>query len=443
MKKLYREAIQLGEQRGAEQIELFILKGTTDVIQFEKNGIIASESKTLTGISVRAYTNKGLGLATTTLLTKDSILNAVKKAVTLSKSSPPDELFKSLPESKTNYPTVDGLDDKAIRNLSAASLANLAIEGIDSALEEQEVLVSGSFNRVSVEESIYNSLGIYVEEKYSSLTGIIYAKAEKNGNIATSWDYQKTRSKKAFNPKKIGQKAAKNAVSLLGAKKIESGKLPIILDHRSTLDTLSSILSIGLDAYEVILGTAFFKDRLGEQITNSKLTVIDNPLYPGGVGSAAFDDEGVPHHKTTLIKEGIAQSFFSNSYYANVLDIENTAHAYKASLSGKPHPELTQLQIKPGEWSEEELLEETKRGLLIKDTAISPSGGTPNISALVDQGFLIENGEIKHPVKETMVGITIFELLKRIDAISKTILEEGGTKSPMIRIEPVKIAGGK
>ncbi|MCK5157898.1 MAG: hypothetical protein KAR08_01980 [Candidatus Heimdallarchaeota archaeon] len=48
---------------------------------------------------------------------------------------------------------------------------------------------------------------------------------------------------------------------------------------RGSLDTLSSIISAGLDAFEVILGTAYFKDRLGEQITNEGITLIDNPLY--------------------------------------------------------------------------------------------------------------------------------------------------------------------
>ncbi|MCK5045598.1 MAG: TldD/PmbA family protein, partial [Candidatus Heimdallarchaeota archaeon] len=72
-----------------------------------------------------------------------------------------------------------------------------------------------------------------------------------------------------------------------------------------------------------------------------------------------------------------------------------------------------------------------------------PSSGSPNISVLIDQGFLIENGEISHPLKETMVGTNIFDLLKNINAISKEVVNESGSISPAIRIANAKIAGGE
>jgi PmbA protein len=286
-------------------------------------------------------------------------------------------------------------------------------------------------------------MGIETSQSLNSLSGVLFVKAEKNGDIATSWDYQKTRKANEFDPIKIGRTAAENAVSLLGAKKIKSEKLPVILDNRSTMDTLASVIGVGLDAYEVILGTAFFKDRLGEQITHEQVTIVDNPLYPSGVGSAKFDDEGVPHSELTLIENGVAKAYFSNSYCANILGIKNTGHASKGSLSSKPHPDLTQLQISPGDWSIDEMIAETKKGLYLKDSSLEPTSSSPNISVLVDQGFMIKNGEIAHPLKETMVGTTIFKLLKRIDAISKETINEAGSISPCIRIKQAQIAGGK
>lgn len=443
MGNIYHKALQLGLKKGADQIEIYVLKGNTDVVQLEKNAIKASESKSVTGIGVRAYTKKGLGIATTSLIDPPSIKDIIIKAVKLSKLSPPDKLFKTLPGPFEKYPEIEGLSDNKISELPADELTDLAIEAIDSALEKHDVIVSGSFNRSNATEIIYNSLGVEVTQKLNSLSGVLFVKAESNGDIATSWDYQKTRKADEFDPKKIGSTAAKNAISLLGAKKIKTDKLPIILDNRSALDTLSSIVGVGLDAYEVILGTAFFKDRLGEQITNAKITINDNPLYPGGVGSAIFDDEGVPHSKLTLIEEGVAKAYFSNSYCANILGIKNTGNASKGCLSSKPHPDLTQIQINAGDWSTEEIIAETKKGLYLKDSSLEPTSGSPNISVLVDQGFMIKNGEIAHPLKETMVGTTIFELLKQIDAISKETLNESGSISPTIRISQANIAGGK
>ncbi len=440
---IYHKAISYGLKKGADQVELFVIEGYSDVVQLEKNAIKASESKSVTGLGVRAYTKKGLGIATTSLIDEDSTKDIVNKAVKLSKLSPPDKLFKTLPGPFEIYPTIDGLSNEGVSNLSADKLTEMAITAIDSALEKHDVVVSGNLTRSHATEIIYNSLGVEVTQNLSSLSGVIFVKAEKEDDIATSWDYQKTRSVKEFDPERIGRTASENAISLLGSKKIKSQELPIILDSRGSLDTLSSIISAGLDAFEVILGTAYFKDRLGEQITNEGITLIDNPLYPGGVGSANFDDEGVPHKELTLIEAGVAKAYFSNSYCANVLGIKNTGHASKGSLSSKPHPDLTQIQISPGSWTVDEIIAETKKGLYLKDSSLEPSSGSPNISVLIDQGFLIENGEISHPLKETMVGTNIFDLLKNINAISKEVVNESGSISPAIRIANAKIAGGE
>ncbi|MCF2142289.1 MAG: TldD/PmbA family protein [Candidatus Heimdallarchaeota archaeon] len=434
------EAINFGLKRGADQLEFFILHGNSETVQIEKSAIKASENKSISGMGIRAYTKKGLGIATTTLLTECSLKELTKKAVQLSKIAPPDELFKSLPGPFTAYPKVNGLYDKTITNFPDGHLTDLAIEAIEAGLEKHNVIISGSFEREVVEESIYNSLGVEVNQKATALAGVIYAKAERSGDIATSWDYQRIREAATFNPVEIGSNAAKNAVSLLGAKKVKSGEMAVILDQRSTQDTFLTIFGTGLNAYEVLLKTAFFMDRLGQKITHEQITVHDNPLYPGGSASAIFDDEGVPHQKITLIKKGIAIAYFSNSYTANALNIPNTAHAAKSNLGGIPYPDLNQLQIEAGDWSSEELIRETKKGIYLKDTPLEPTTGSPNISILVDQGFLIEKGEITHPLKETMIGTNVFSLLKNIDAVGKELLNEAGSIAPMIRISKATVS---
>ncbi|MHA1213368.1 MAG: PmbA/TldA family metallopeptidase [Candidatus Heimdallarchaeota archaeon] len=159
MGDIYQKAVHYGLKKGADQVEIFILEGFTDVIQLEKNAIKASESKTVTGIGVRAYTNKGLGIATTSLLDQDSINNIVGKAVKLSKLSPPDDLFERLPGPFDTYPEVTGLCDEKICNLPDGQLTEMAIEAIDNALEKHDVIASGNFSRSYAIEKIYNNFG--------------------------------------------------------------------------------------------------------------------------------------------------------------------------------------------------------------------------------------------------------------------------------------------
>ncbi|MEA2070875.1 MAG: TldD/PmbA family protein [Asgard group archaeon] len=444
MEQIFQNAIEYGQKKGADQLDLYILEGCSETVQIEKNNIIVSESKSITGIGIRVYTNNSLGMATTSLLTKQAILEAINRAYGLSKASPSDELFDSLPGPYSDYPIIGGLADAETCSLPGDYLTEIAIEAIETALEKHDdIILSGNFKRTYATEKIINNLGISVEQNFSSLSGLLFAKALKNGEVATSWDYQRVRNVKDFSYREIAKNAVENAKSLLGAKKIQSEKLPLILDQRSTIDTIGSILSRGLNAYQVVLGTAFFKDSLGDLIATEQLTVQDNSLYPKGTGSSPFDDEGVPHQKLTLIEDGVAKAYFSDSYSAKILGIENTAHAERGGIGGKPHPGLNQLQIEAGDWTIDEMIAETKKGLYLKDSGLNPSSGTPNISNLIDQGYLIQDGELSHPIKETMVGTTVFHLLKNIEAISKERINESGSISPAIKVSAVPIAGGK
>lgn len=113
-----------------------------------------------------------------------------------------------------------------------------------------------------------------------------------------------------------------------------------------------------------------------------------------------------------------------------------------ASSTAKPHPGLTNTQIGSGNASIEELIRETRKGIYIYDSGFGPMAGTTNVSSMIDYGFLIENGELKHSVKNTMIGTTVLDLLKNIDMASKELLDESGRISPSIRVLTVKVAGG-
>jgi len=268
MDEFYKKAVKYGLKKKADQVELFVLKGYTDVVQLEKNAIFAAESKTITGIGIRAYTKNGVGMATTSSLDHSAIKGVVSKAVTLSKLSPPDDLFESLPGPFDKYPKLDGLYDDAIENMPDDDLPEMAITAIDCALEKHDVIVMGNFKRLIVSESIYNSMGVETSQSFSSLTGVIFAKAEKKDDIATSWDYQKVRKMDEFSPETIGSEAAKNAVSLLGSKKIKGGELPVILDNIKKIISVKTVIP----EPSSIFGSAPYSNNNSIKTQLSKLT---------------------------------------------------------------------------------------------------------------------------------------------------------------------------
>jgi PmbA protein len=112
-------------------------------------------------------------------------------------------------------------------------------------------------------------------------------------------------------------------------------------------------------------------------------------------------------------------------------------------MTSKPAPSLTNILISPGTWALDELISETKRGILMEDGGLRARPSSTNISSMVNSGHYIEDGEVVHPVKNTMVGTTVFEFLKNIEGLSREVLLEGGSSSPALKLKQIKVSGGR
>ena len=89
------------------------------------------------------------------------------------------------------------------------------------------------------------------------------------------------------------------------------------------------------------------------------------------------------------------------------------------------------------------MVKETKRGILMEDSGLGSRGSSTNISSMVNSGYYIEDGEVVHPVKNTMIGTTVFEFLKNIGGLTKDVLVEGGSSTPAILLKNIKVSGGR
>ena len=440
---LAQKIVDKTQSKGTDISEAFIVEGKQMSIQIEESSIVKANSTSSTGVGLRVIHNKGIGLASSSQFDNLNIDGMIDDAVTLAKVATPDSAIVGLAEPIGSYPEVSGLYDKELANLGSDALVDLAITALNASLaKDASINVSGSVDVFIGKLAIVNSNGISVESPRTSIQmGISNKITKENDEIGVSFEYGFGRTISEINAEKIGTVAAEKAFKMLGSKKIESGSYPFLLNERATRQSIGGIISRGISAYEIDQGTAFFSDRLGDEIANTSLSILDNPLENGGLSSRPFDDEGTPSQKLTLIKDGVLMTYLSDVYTANKLDIPNTASANKNGYAGIPRPSLSQIQIEAGDASNEELLEELGTGLII-ESAVFPMAGT-NISQQVDVGFWVENGEIKHPVKNTMLGTTVYDLLMNIKLVGKEQLVESGLKSSMILVDETKFSSGK
>jgi len=434
-----KKGVEYGISLGADQVEVCALNRSQFRVEVRNAHVTGSDVLEVSGAGVRVYIGRSLGIASTTRLTE--LRGAVENAYHLAKGAPADPYFKSLPE-PTEYGTVGGLYSRKLMALTFEELTARFMEGVEAAAPESGFTISGGLARAAEVSAVVNSLGVEALMREATILGNISSKIEKNGDTGLGGEPIIGRSLKEFDPVKAGSKAAEMALFHLGAKKVATGTMAVILDFRTARNSLGGVLDLGANGLNVALGTSFLSDRIGARVASPDLSVVDDPHAPGGLNSRPFDDEGAPSTKVEIVEKGILKSFITDSYSAGRLGIPNTGHARRTGLTSKPTPSLTNIHIAPSKWKLEELISGTERGVLLENSRLGPQGFSTNVSSMVDRGLYIEKGEVVHPVKNTMIGTTVFDLLANIDAITKETLREGGSVSPALRISKVRVAGG-
>ncbi|RLI28697.1 TldD/PmbA family protein, partial [Candidatus Bathyarchaeota archaeon] len=147
------------------------------------------------------------------------------------------------------------------------------------------------------------------------------------------------------------------------------------------------------------------------------LNVVDDGLLPFGVYSSAFDDEGVPRRKTEILTKGVLKGFLHNSFTANKANTASTGNAYRQDYTALPTVLSSNMIIQPGDKTLEQMISEIDKGIIVRRFSgnVRPESG--EFSGIAKQASFIENGEVKHALKETMISGNVFEALKNIVAI--------------------------
>jgi PmbA protein len=439
-----KKGIELGEKLGSTQMEIIIQNGFNRSVELKNNSIQGAQQQSVSGLGVRAYINNKLGIASATLVNKDTVEEVVKTAVRLAKLAPEDLDFNSLPGVSTRKPTlVENLFDIRIAEMDPSMMIETANTMVNGALDKDERANTGGRVTSNYTEFVLaNSLGIVADERYTTFSSFASVSIPvASDNVGFGYDFNVSRMlDENYDYFKLGQSGADKAIKLLNPKVAPTGELPVLFDERSTSNSLESIVGDGVDGFAVMSKTSYFSDKIGEKVSIEGLKVWDDPHVKNGMGARAFDAEGVPTTNISLIENGILKSFVTDSYTANKLGVDNTGSAGRGGIAGKPKPSLSQFQVGAGMDSKDAMLADLKEGIYM-ESAISPMRGAPNISTPIGRGFYVSDGEIQYALKNTMLGSDVFSVLKGITALSKELKVEFGSQSPMMLIDKMTVSG--
>jgi len=433
-----KKALELG----ADEAEVYAKLEKEITVSFERNDVNIGKEHEISGVGIRVFKGTAFGYSSVNNISKAEVEKAAERALRLARASPPDK-FNTLPDKKP-ITKVEGLYDKESESFSSEQSLEYATRMFKSAkdFDKRITIDSCAFSAEVGEDGIMNSRGVECEERYSDFVYYISGMAREGDEVSTmDYLFDGTHKIKEIECEKLAKDFSERVVNALGAKKTESFKGSIVLNPTSSEDLIGSIIAFSCNSNNVQKGASRFKDKLGQEVASDILTVKDDGTLPGGLGSANFDREGLPHSPLTLVDKGVLSAYMYNTYTANKENLSSTSHA-GGNTRSPPAIDPTNLMVEPGKESWRDMVADVKKGVMVNRFSGFPQMISGDFSGVVKGGWLIENGELVKPVIEIMVAGNIFELLKKVSSVSKERMKLLNFIMPYIRIDEVSITGG-
>jgi TldD protein len=218
---------------------------------------------------------------------------------------------------------------------------------------------------------------------------------------------------------KAARRAAARAVAKLDAPKAKAGEMAVILAASAGGTFIHEAIGHSLEVDHVQEGSSpAYRGMKGKMVAPETITVIDDPTLPFQRGSYAFDDEGVEARPTELVRNGVLSDFLYDRATALREGRASNGHGRRESFASRPIPRMSNLYIVPGKDDPARIIKELKSGLLVTRMG----GGQVDTASgefvfEVDEGWRVENGVIKHLVRDAnLLGVGP-EALSSIDRV--------------------------
>lgn len=435
--KLVKKCLSLG----ADAAEVYLETSRNLSVQVLNSEIETIEEASSQGIGFRVFAGGKMGFSHCNDFSDRSLEDTISKAIEFARLSTPDE-NNILPDNKGITEVAD-LYDAGIKAEAMDKKIKMALD-----LEKMAMMTPGitkssgaGYGEGESEVFIANSNGILKNYKSSACSLGVSVVAEKEEQKNTGDEYcSRVFFSDLLSLEKIASSASRKALELIDPVMISTQKAAVIFDPDVVRSLFGGIIT-SLNGERVLQGASFLKDYLNRQFASPLITVIDDGTINRSLGCAPFDGEGVPTRKIVMIENGVIRNFIYNTKAAKRAGVESTGSASRGGFSTLPGIGTHKVYIQPGKYSPEEIIKNTKKGLLLKEVTgygVDPVSGNFSGGA---SGLWIENGRIVYPVKGITIAGKALDIFNAIDMTGNDIDMSRTFAAPTIRVAEMQIGG--
>jgi PmbA protein len=395
----------------ADETEAMITSTSYALTRFANNSIHQNMAEEGVSLSVRAVADRRTARSTTNKLDEHSIRQVCEMALALARLQPPDPDMLPMPPAQT-YRAIDRWVPETA-GLTPQTRAQTIVKVTERA-EKDRLTAAGIFSNSAYLFALFNSRGLraYHEETMSDFSVTMMAAT------SSGWAKKSTPQWLELESATLADRAARKALQSQEPRDIEPGKYTVILEPAAVLDLLGFLMMDfgGLAVHEQ---RSCLTGRVGKALFGENITIRDDVFHPLQAG-APFDGEGMPRRRVSLVEKGVVKGLVYSRRTAQKLGVEPTGHGFPLPNELGEMP--LNIVVDGDRHSLDEIIGSTERGLLVTRLwyirEVDPYRKI--MTGMTRDGtFWVEDGEVKHGVKNLRFNQSLIAMLNEVEMMSQ------------------------
>lgn len=427
---------QKAVKNSCDAYEIYIEESKSIELDSRKEELNFAKEEIDCGVGIRVIKDNKVGFAFTSDMNK--IEEAAMQSIENTKLNKVDENYAFAEVEKV--PEIKKVYDKKFNDLSLDESIEFLKNTIDTTIDQGCDITGSGFSASEGRSLIINSNGVSIEDEGTGFGIGLSVTIQKDGQIATAYNSQSSRFFD-LDGEKLAIEVCNLAKSSLDTKPIDTNDYDVILDYYAATGLLQTFIS-AFNGENVMRGRSILKDKMGMEIANPNLTIVDNPLLENGMCTSKCDGEGSVSEKTELVKDGVLNSFIYDIYTANKQGVKTTSNGLRGSYLTTPMISPTNVEFKFDEMKDSS---EIDKGVLTTSVlgahTANPISGDFSVEA--SNAFKIENGELTDPINKAMISGNIFEIMKKVEGLKSEIKQYGQFIIPKLLVHDLRVVGQK
>ncbi len=400
----------------------------TGNIRYARNTVSTAGLVENAQLAVSVAFGQRQGTATINEFDDKSLEKCVRRAEDLARLAPANPEFMPA-VSKQVFKATPTFSDKTAA-IDPEFRAQAAAYSIEQSRKKQ-LVSAGFFTDTTSYSTVANSNGVFGHQSETGIDFTLTVRTEDGRG--SGWVKRSATDVGTFDARMAADVAIEKALRSVEAKALEPGRYTVILEPAAASDLVGYMLG-SFDARQADEGRSFLSkkgggNRLGEKLFDEKVNIWADPWHPDAAVLPWDGGSMLARERTDVIKNGRVSALEYSLYWAKKQAMRAIGGHGNMIMAGTDK-------------STAELIANTKKGVLVTRTwyirLVDPQSLL--LTGLTRDGtFYIENGKIKHPIKNFRFNESPVSMLNNIDELGKPEIIGGDEVQYAMLIPPMKL----